>query len=59
MRPLKNVQFCSSFTIVLGLLGIIMLPGCAGQQDVLILDSRLAVIEERSAATEQQCDRGA
>jgi tol-pal system protein YbgF len=54
MRPLKNVQFCSSFTIVLGLLGIIMLPGCAGQQDVLTLDSRLAVIEERSAATEQQ-----
>ncbi len=30
-----------------------MLPGCA-QQDILILDNRLSVIEERSAATEQQ-----
>ncbi len=31
-----------------------MLPGCANQQDVLTLDNRLYVIEERSAATEKQ-----
>ena len=31
-----------------------MLPGCAGQQDILILDNRLSVIEERGAATEQR-----
>jgi tol-pal system protein YbgF len=43
----------SALKIVLGLLGIIMLPGCASQQDALTLDNRLSVIEERSAATEQ------
>ena len=31
-----------------------MLPGCAGQQDILTLDKRLSVIEQRSAATEQR-----
>ena len=31
-----------------------MLLGCAGQEDILILDNRLSVIEERSAATEQR-----
>ncbi|NQT70210.1 MAG: tol-pal system protein YbgF [Desulfobacteraceae bacterium] len=41
-------------TIVFALLGMIILPGCAGQQDVLILDNRQSVIEERSIATEQQ-----
>ena len=41
-------------TIVFGLIGIIVLLGCANQQDVLTLDNRLYVIEERSAATEQQ-----
>ncbi len=45
---------CTLQTIVIGLLGMIMLLGCAGQQDVLILDNRLSVIEERSAATEQR-----
>ncbi len=30
-----------------------MLLGCASQQDILTLDNRLSVIEERSAATEQ------
>lgn len=41
-------------TIVFALLGMIILPGCAGQQDVLILDNRQSVIEERSVATEQR-----
>ncbi len=31
-----------------------MLLGCAGQQDVIVLDNRLSVIEERSVATEQR-----
>ncbi len=44
----------SALLIVFGLLGMTMLPGCAGQQDILILDKRLSVIEERSAAVEQQ-----
>jgi tol-pal system protein YbgF len=46
--------FCKGLTIVFGLLGILMLPGCAGQQDILTLDKRLSVIEQRSAATEQR-----
>ncbi|MBC8432786.1 MAG: tol-pal system protein YbgF [Desulfobacterales bacterium] len=40
--------------IVFALLGMIILPGCAGQQDILTLDNRLSVVEERSAATEQR-----
>jgi tol-pal system protein YbgF len=45
---------CALQTIVFGLFGMIILSGCASQQDALTLDNRLSVIEERSAATEQQ-----
>lgn len=45
---------CAAPTKVTALLSMVILLGCAMQQDVITLDDRLSAIERRNAATEQK-----
>jgi len=54
MACINTMNRCAALTKVTALLGMVILLGCAMQQDVITLDQRLSTIERRNAAAEQK-----